>query len=460
MARRAWVLWMAIVGALSLGLAAPLAAAPDRYALVIGNDRYESLPVLQKAVNDARAVSQALQSIGFRVVQAENADRRTTNRLVSNFVTMLKPGDQALVFYAGHGVTIRGENILLPVDMPKPASGDGGLVRDEGIVTDELLKKILDRGPSLTMMIVDACRDNPFEATGLRSIGGTRGLGRVDAPEGVLLIHSASPGQAALDRLSDRDSNPNSVFTRELIPLLKQPGLDHVSLAKRLQSGVYKLAGTVGHRQMPDYVDRVLGEIVLVPGGEGNAPAAASRPAGGQVAALPPPDKPAPASAPSASGELQNTVYLDTRNGRITIRLRPDLAPNHVDRIKTLTRQGFYNGLKFHRVIPDFMAQTGDPRGNGTGGSPLPNLPAEFNGTYFLRGTLGMARSSDPNSANSQFFICLADSPWLNGKYTVFGEVIDGMAVVDQIRKGTKENNGAVADPDIIVKMQVAADVK
>ncbi|WP_246662163.1 peptidylprolyl isomerase [Prosthecodimorpha hirschii] len=178
------------------------------------------------------------------------------------------------------------------------------------------------------------------------------------------------------------------------------------------------------------------------------------------MAALPPPDKPAPASAPSASGELQNTVYLDTRNGRITIRLRPDLAPNHVDRIKTLTRQGFYNGLKFHRVIPDFMAQTGDPRGNGTGGSPLPNLPAEFNGTYFLRGTLGMARSSDPNSANSQFFICLADSPWLNGKYTVFGEVIDGMAVVDQIRKGTKENNGAVADPDIIVKMQVAADVK
>ncbi|MCW1839863.1 peptidylprolyl isomerase [Prosthecomicrobium hirschii] len=167
-----------------------------------------------------------------------------------------------------------------------------------------------------------------------------------------------------------------------------------------------------------------------------------------------------PAAHAAEKPDPENTLHLDTQYGRVTIMLRPGLAPKHVERIKTLTRQGFYNGLKFHRVIPDFMAQTGDPRGNGTGGSPLPNLPAEFTDAKFQRGTLGMARSNDPNSANSQFFICLADSPWLNGKYTVFGEVIDGMAVVDQIRKGTKENNGAVADPDIIVKLQVAADAK
>lgn len=158
--------------------------------------------------------------------------------------------------------------------------------------------------------------------------------------------------------------------------------------------------------------------------------------------------------------DAENTLYLDLKDGRVTIRLRPDLAPKHVERIKTLTRQGFYNGLKFHRVIPGFMAQTGDPKGDGTGGSPLPNLDAEFGKEPFKRGTLGMARSSQPNSANSQFFICFEESPWLNGQYTVFGEVVAGMELVDKIKKGTRENNGAVSAPDTIVKLQVAADAK
>lgn len=158
--------------------------------------------------------------------------------------------------------------------------------------------------------------------------------------------------------------------------------------------------------------------------------------------------------------DRENTLYLDLKDGRVVIRLRPDLAPQHVERLKTLTRQGFYNGLKFHRVIEGFMAQTGDPRGDGTGGSPLPNLPAEFSRTPFGRGVLGMARSQNPNSANSQFFITLADSPWLNGQYTVFGEVVSGMEFVDRIKKGDKATNGSVANPDVIVKMQVAADVK
>ncbi|MBV5263959.1 peptidylprolyl isomerase [Pinisolibacter sp. B13] len=153
-------------------------------------------------------------------------------------------------------------------------------------------------------------------------------------------------------------------------------------------------------------------------------------------------------------------LILTLKSGTVTIRLRPDVAPKHVERIKTLARRGFYDGLKFHRVIAGFMAQTGDPKGDGTGGSDLPDLRAEFNPMPFERGTLGMARSSNPNSANSQFFIMFADGAFLNGNYTAFGQVVSGMEFVDQIKKGPKEANGMVDDPDVIVKLQVAADVK
>lgn len=165
-------------------------------------------------------------------------------------------------------------------------------------------------------------------------------------------------------------------------------------------------------------------------------------------------------TAGAQQADKDNTLYLDLKDGRVTIRLRPDLAPKHVERIKALTKQGFYNGLKFHRVIDGFMAQTGDPKGDGTGGSPLPNLPAEFTPTPFKRGVLGMARSQNPNSANSQFFIVFAESPWLNNQYTVFGEVVSGMEAVDKIKKGEKAQNGSVAEPDVIVKMQLASDAK
>jgi peptidylprolyl isomerase len=156
--------------------------------------------------------------------------------------------------------------------------------------------------------------------------------------------------------------------------------------------------------------------------------------------------------------DLQHTLYLDTKDGRVTILLRPDLAPKHVAQIEALTKRGFYNGLVFHRVIDGFMAQTGDPTGTGTGKSDLPNIPAEFSSELFKRGTVGMARSQDPDSANSQFFICFADAAFLNNKYTVVGQVISGMDVVDKIKKGAKEDNGAVTAPDKIVKMQLAAD--
>ncbi len=158
------------------------------------------------------------------------------------------------------------------------------------------------------------------------------------------------------------------------------------------------------------------------------------------------------------SADLENTLYLELKDGRVTIALRPDLAPKHVARIKELARQHFYDGLKFHRVIDGFMAQTGCPRGTGTGGSGQ-NLKAEFNKESHQRGTCSMARAQNPDSADSQFFICFDDARFLDGQYTVWGQVIDGMERVDGIKKGDQRNNGSVSDPDKIVSLRVAADV-
>ena len=165
-----------------------------------------------------------------------------------------------------------------------------------------------------------------------------------------------------------------------------------------------------------------------------------------------------PAFAQAADPE--NTLVLQLENGPVTIALRPDLAPNHVERLKTLARQGFYDGVVFHRVIEGFMAQTGDPTGTGGGGSDLPDLNAEFSDVPFTRGVVGMARTSDPNSANSQFFIMYADAPSLNGQYTVIGQVVEGMDAVDAIKKGSPAENGLVQDPDKIVTLKVAADAQ
>ena len=166
----------------------------------------------------------------------------------------------------------------------------------------------------------------------------------------------------------------------------------------------------------------------------------------------------APAMAQSLPAGLdkQNAIVIDTTKGRIVIKLRADLAPKHAERIKLLAREGYYNNVPFHRVIEGFMAQTGDGKNfNGTGGSKYPNLPAEFSSVPYTRGIVGMARTSDPDSANSQFFIMFAEGSSLNGKYTVIGEVVSGMDVVDKLKRGEP-----VADPDKMVKVQVASDIK
>ena len=155
--------------------------------------------------------------------------------------------------------------------------------------------------------------------------------------------------------------------------------------------------------------------------------------------------------------EKTDTLTIELKNGPVVVELRPDLAPKHVERIKTLAERGFYDGVPFHRVIPGFMAQTGDPTGTGSGGSELPDLKAEFSNEKHGRGTVSMARTNNPNSANSQFFICFEDAPWLDRQYTVWGKVVSGMEHVDAIKKGGENNNGAISgEPDRIVKMRVA----
>nr|WP_236262571.1 peptidylprolyl isomerase [Caenispirillum salinarum] len=164
------------------------------------------------------------------------------------------------------------------------------------------------------------------------------------------------------------------------------------------------------------------------------------------------------ASQTASAADPENTLYMDLEHGRVVIEMRPDLAPKHVARIKELVREGFYDGTPFHRVIPGFMAQGGDPTGTGTGGSGQ-NLPAEFSNERHVRGTVSMARAANPNSADSQFFIVFEDAPHLDGQYTIWGKVVEGMDAVDQIKKGSGPN-GMVSYPDRILEMRVAADVK
>lgn len=163
----------------------------------------------------------------------------------------------------------------------------------------------------------------------------------------------------------------------------------------------------------------------------------------------------APAAAQAPKADPANTLVIELKSGKVLIRLRPDLAPKHVERVKVLAKKGFYDGIVFHRVIEGFMAQTGDPTGTGTGGSGLGNVPAEFTPTQFERGVIGAARSSSPNSADSQFFIVFKHSPFLNGQYTVWGEVIDGMTLVDQIKRGEPVQN-----PDKMLKVYLQSDQK
>lgn len=251
-----------------------IASAEQRLGLVIGNDNYAQVENLQKARADASAVSEALQARGYTVATVLDAPRRQMNLQISQFISRLDPGDTALVFYAGHGVEIDGENYLLPTDIATPARGEEDFVKSESIALSGLLDRIRATGATTTLAIIDACRDNPFKASNNRSIGRTRGLGRIIAPQGTFVVFSAGAGQTALDRLDNADPSDNSVFTRMLLPRLKTPGLELRDMVSGLRRDVRDLARTVGHEQFPAYYDELLGQFYFTPDTPADPPVA------------------------------------------------------------------------------------------------------------------------------------------------------------------------------------------
>lgn len=268
MTRSDAVQWTTRVGCLLLLLLfVPIAAqaerASERRALVIGIDAYQNVTRLRKAGNDASSMAGSLRGLGFQVVLHLDTDRRAFLGAVSAFASGLAEGDEALVFFAGHGVEMDGRNYLLAADVPALGSGDDAFLQGEGIAVDMVLDAVTARGVAVTTLILDACRDNPFSQGPTRSLGAGRGLAPVTAPKGTFILYSASHGEAALDRLSDGDPDPNSVFTRVLLGLLAKPGLPVHTLARTLRLDVQRIAATASHEQRPAYYDEIDGDYVL-----------------------------------------------------------------------------------------------------------------------------------------------------------------------------------------------------
>jgi Caspase domain len=241
----------------------PSPAAAKRIALVVGIDQYDNLSSaqqLKKAVGDAHAVGDAFRSLGYDVQQADNVSRLDFLRQWQHFLNRIEPGDEAALFFAGHGVEISGLNYLLPADVPRVNSGEEELLKASGLSLSGFLDQARERKPQMMLYVVDACRDNPFVSSTGRSIGGTRGLTLVEPPSGTFVMFSAGAGETALDRLSDDDPNPNSVYTRVLLPRLKTPGRIG-DIARDVRRQVRDLASTVNHVQTPAYYDEVLGDF-------------------------------------------------------------------------------------------------------------------------------------------------------------------------------------------------------
>lgn len=236
-----------------------------RSALIIGIDAYEEVPQLAKANNDATAMADALDTLGFDVHLHLDVTRRQLYRALTDFTATLGSNDESFVFFAGHGVESSGRNYLLPADMPKIRPGQEILLNSSSLPVDDIIQAIERRGARISTLVLDACRDNPFPREGTRSLGGTRGLTAVNVPKGTFILYSAGVGQAALDRLSEDDTDPNSVFTRVLLPRLVEPGLSVRDLAVQVRSEVESLAAMVGHQQRPAYYDEISGAFSFAP---------------------------------------------------------------------------------------------------------------------------------------------------------------------------------------------------
>jgi hypothetical protein len=290
---------IAIAALAVLGAFAP-ALAEKRVALVIGNDRYASLSAseqLQKAVNDARAVGGALRQIGFEVVSGENVGRQALIDRLDETARRVQPGDTVFFFFSGHGVTVEGANYILPADVPMVGTGQITRLTGAAVREDDITAAFIRAGARVAVVVLDACRNNPFASLGTRGIGGERGLAPREPPSGVFTFYSAGRGEAALDRLYDGDGNPNSVFTRVLVPALGRPDLDLSGLAIEVREEVTRLARSVKHDQRPAYYDETSGGRIYLAAATISAPGApAGFPPGGVPASLAPPPGPSPAA--------------------------------------------------------------------------------------------------------------------------------------------------------------------
>jgi len=336
-----------LVALLAIAAAAP-AVAENRLAFVVGNDAYRNVSPLQKAVNDARAVSRSLQQLGFRVTLGENLAWRDYVEKFSVFENSIRPGDVAFLFYSGHGVEIDGANYLIPVDAPKVSPEQQSLLKDVSVSTDNLIQRLKARGTRTQIIVLDACRENPFRLASGRSVGGARGLADARVPGGVFMIYSAGVGEVALDRLSDNDGDPNSVFTRSFLPLLANPDNSLVAVAKQTRSRVKSLASTIGQTQSPAYYDEIDGDIFLAKDSP-PTPTPATQPPPPQVVTLPPvppqpppparPIEPAPVAAPS-----QDFIFPESDRIRLTRDMVARLTPAHlrIARNEIYARRGRY----------------------------------------------------------------------------------------------------------------------
>ncbi|MBL8409474.1 MAG: DUF1425 domain-containing protein [Candidatus Accumulibacter sp.] len=251
-----------------------LAAAERRIALVIGNNDYQNVTKLEKAVNDANSVARELKKIGFEVMAYNNVGQKKMNLAVNEFVQKISGGGVGVFFFAGHGLQVNNQNFLVPVDMDSPRSEND--LADQAVSVLAIQDKIADAKAKFTLLVLDACRDNPLpKKSGTRSIGATRGLAPPQAPNGQVVLYSAGANQQALDKLGDNDNNPNGLFTREFLPSITQPGISATDAMRRVRSTVTQKAKSVGHDQQPALYEQTDGDFYFV---AGPAPAAPSSP--------------------------------------------------------------------------------------------------------------------------------------------------------------------------------------